>query len=94
MMPLSARSSASEDEEDGLPLLSRSGNTSRAAVASSGVCGRDAKQLTEVVNKLYSVLLRLDDPAFVEFVKLFGKWWTAGWDEPEDVFKPLKTDSF
>jgi len=50
--------------------------------------------MMEVVDKLYSVLLRLDDPAFVESVKQFGKRWAAGWDEPKDVFKSPETDSF
>jgi hypothetical protein len=50
--------------------------------------------MMEVVDKLYSVLLRLDDPAFVESVKQFGKRWAAGWDEPKDVFNSPETDSF
>ena len=48
--------------------------------------------MKEVVNKLYSILLRLDDPAFVESIKQFGRRRTIGWDEPQDVFQPLKVD--
>jgi len=50
--------------------------------------------MQEVVNKLYSVLLRVDDPAFVETVKQFGKQRTATWDEPKDVFTSMKTGPF
>jgi hypothetical protein len=46
--------------------------------------------MKEVVNKLYSVLLRLNDPVFVESVKQFGKRGTIGWDEPQDVVQPMK----
>ena len=57
----------------------------------SRISDNEMRQLMrEVVNKLYSVLLRLDDPAFVESVKEFGKRRTIGWDEPQDVFKSLK----
>jgi hypothetical protein len=41
--------------------------------------------MREVVNKLYSVLLRLDEPTFVEAVNEFGRRMASKWDEPKDV---------
>ena len=41
--------------------------------------------MKEVVNKLYSVLLRLDEPRFVEAVKEYGRLMAGKWDEPQKV---------
>jgi hypothetical protein len=39
--------------------------------------------MKEVVNKIYTVLLRLDDPAFVERLTSYAGQCTSRWDEPE-----------
>jgi hypothetical protein len=41
--------------------------------------------MKEVVNKLYSVLLRLDELRFVEAVKEYGRLLAGKWDEPQKV---------
>jgi hypothetical protein len=41
--------------------------------------------MREVVNKLYSVLVRLDEPRFVEAVNDHGRRMAGKWDEPKDV---------
>ena len=41
--------------------------------------------MKEVVNKIYSVLLRMDDPEFIERLIRFGKRMASNWDEPEDI---------
>ena len=41
--------------------------------------------MKEVVNKIYTVLLRLDDPAFVERMDRFTRRATIGWDEPKNL---------
>jgi hypothetical protein len=46
--------------------------------------------MKEVVNKLYSVLLRLDESQFSEAVKEYGRRRTINWDEPQDVPLPLR----
>ena len=45
--------------------------------------------MKEVVNKLYSVLLHLDDPKWVEAMKKRAQIMTAKWDEPQDISKSL-----
>jgi len=46
--------------------------------------------MKEVVNKLYSVLIRLDEPKFVEAVKEYGRLMTTKWDDPQDALASLK----
>ena len=41
--------------------------------------------MREVVNKLYSILLRLDEPRFVEAVNEYGRLMASKWDKPKDV---------
>ena len=41
--------------------------------------------MKEVVNKLYTILTRLDDPAFVERMDQYTRRATAAWDEPENL---------
>ena len=46
--------------------------------------------MKEVVNKIYSVLLRIDDPQFVERLNHYGKRMAYNWDEPKDLENLLK----
>ena len=41
--------------------------------------------MKEVVNKIYTVLLRLDDPKFVERMNNFACQATYKWDDPENL---------
>jgi hypothetical protein len=41
--------------------------------------------MKQVVNRLYTVLLRLDDPEFVERVDHYARRATAAWDAPESL---------
>jgi hypothetical protein len=41
--------------------------------------------MKEVVNKIYSVLLRMDDPEFIKRLNRFGKLMAYNWDEPKDI---------
>lgn len=41
--------------------------------------------MKEVVNKIYTVLLRLDDPAFIERMDAYASRATSKWDEPENL---------
>jgi len=41
--------------------------------------------MKEVVNKIYTVLLRYDDPAFVERLTEQAHEFTRKWDEPENL---------
>ena len=45
--------------------------------------------MKEVINKIYSILLHMDDPQIVEQVKQYGHLFSVHWDEPEfmDLFK-------
>jgi hypothetical protein len=43
--------------------------------------------MKEVVNKIYTVLLRLDDPEFVCRMQNFGALMTRRWDPPENLTK-------
>jgi hypothetical protein len=43
------------------------------------------KLMKEVVNKIYTVLLRMDDPEFVEGLNQYGKLMTYNWDKPKDL---------
>jgi hypothetical protein len=43
------------------------------------------KLMKEVVNKLYTALLRLDDPEFVEGLSRWGQLMARNWDEPQDL---------
>jgi len=47
------------------------------------------KLMKEVVNKIYTVLLRMDDPEFIEGLNQWGQLMARKWDEPED----LKTEA-
>ena len=52
----------------------------------SRISDEEMRQLMkEVVNKIYSVLLRIDDPEFIERLIRFGKRMASNWDEPEDI---------
>ena len=41
--------------------------------------------MKEVVNKLYTMLLRLDDPEFIERMERYARQATLKWDEPENL---------
>jgi hypothetical protein len=41
--------------------------------------------MKEVVNRIYSVLLRMDDPEFIERLNRLGKRMARNWDEPKDI---------
>jgi hypothetical protein len=41
--------------------------------------------MTEVVNKIYTVLLRLGEPAFLERIEQYVRQATYRWDEPENL---------
>ena len=41
--------------------------------------------MREVVNKLYTVLVRIDDSEFVAGINQYGKLMARKWDEPRDV---------
>ena len=41
--------------------------------------------MNEVVDKIYSVLLRLDDPEFIERLNRLGKRMTRNWDVPKEI---------
>jgi len=41
--------------------------------------------MKEIVNKIYSVLLRMDDPEFIERLNRYSKRRTYNWDEPKDL---------
>ncbi len=41
--------------------------------------------MKEVVNKIYTVLLRLDDSEFVQRMENFGRLMTRRWDAPENL---------
>ena len=41
--------------------------------------------MREVVNKIYTVLLRLGDPAFLERLETYTRQHTARWDEPKNL---------
>jgi hypothetical protein len=41
--------------------------------------------MKEVVNKLYTVLLRMDDPQFMDGLRRWGQLQARNWDEPEDL---------
>jgi hypothetical protein len=43
--------------------------------------------MKEVVNKIYSVLLRMDDPEFIERLNRVGKRMACNWDEPKDILR-------
>jgi len=41
--------------------------------------------MKQVVDRLYTVLLRLDDPQFVERVDQYARRTTAAWDAPREL---------
>ena len=41
--------------------------------------------MKEAVNKIYTILLRLEDPAFVERMEEMTRCMTCQWDEPENL---------
>ena len=41
--------------------------------------------MKQVVDRLYTVLLRLDDPAFVDRMDQYARRATAKWDEPRNL---------
>ena len=41
--------------------------------------------MKQVVDRLYTVLLRLDDPPFVERIDQFARRMTRAWDAPKKV---------
>jgi hypothetical protein len=97
----SVRNTFLEELHAGTPLSSITDDYSNVKVVAPGgeiewtrisrFSNDEMRQLMkEVVNKLYSVLLRLDDPAFVESVKQFGKRGTTRWDEPQDIIQQFK----
>jgi hypothetical protein len=50
----------------------------------SRISDEEMKRLMkEVVNKLYTVLCRLEDGAFIDALVTLGDMYTAMWDEPE-----------
>ena len=52
----------------------------------SRISDAEMKELMqEVVNKIYTVLLRLDDPKFVAKFDALASQFTAQWNEPEEL---------
>jgi hypothetical protein len=52
----------------------------------SKISDAEMKQLMiEVVNKIYTVLLRQNDPEFVAKFNSYGSRYTANWDEPKEL---------
>ena len=49
------------------------------------------KLMKEVVNKIYTVLLRMDDSEFVERLNRYGKLMAYNWDEPKDLKAEAKS---
>jgi hypothetical protein len=49
------------------------------------------KLMKEVVNKIYTVLLRMDDSEFVERLNQYGKLMAYNWDEPKDLKAEAKS---
>jgi hypothetical protein len=47
--------------------------------------------MKEVVNKIYTVLLRMDDSEFVERLNQYGKLMAYNWDEPKDLKAEAKS---
>jgi hypothetical protein len=43
------------------------------------------KLMKEVVNKIYTVLLRMDDPEFIEGLNQYGKLMAYNWHKPKDL---------
>jgi len=43
------------------------------------------KLMKEVVNKIYTVLLHIDSPEFIEGLTQYGKLMAHNWDKPEDL---------
>jgi hypothetical protein len=41
--------------------------------------------MKQVVDRLYTVLLRLDDPLFVERIDQYARRTTAAWDAPQEL---------
>jgi hypothetical protein len=41
--------------------------------------------MKEVVNRIYTVLLRMDDLAFIDGLQRWGRQIARNWDEPEDL---------
>jgi hypothetical protein len=41
--------------------------------------------MTEVVDKLYTILLRLEDEAFIERLERYARQLTHNWDEPKEL---------
>ena len=41
--------------------------------------------MKQVVDRLYTVLLRLDDPQFVERIDRYARRMTRGWDAPKNL---------
>ena len=41
--------------------------------------------MKQVVDKLYTVLLRLDDPEFVDRMDQYARRATSKWDEPRNL---------
>lgn len=49
--------------------------------------------MKQVVDRLYTVLLRLDDPAFVDRMDQYARRATAKWDEPRNLTDWLRRDN-
>ena len=105
MAVLCVRNTFLEDLHAGTTPSSQTGDYSDVKVVSpygeiewarlSRISDDEMRQLMkEVVNKLFSVLLRLNEPAFVESIKTFGARRTARWDEPQDVLKSHEAGPF
>ncbi|HVX09886.1 MAG TPA: hypothetical protein VHC22_01675 [Pirellulales bacterium] len=48
--------------------------------------------MKEVVNKLYTMLTRLDDPAFVEQMDQYAQRAATAWDQPEHLQEWFDSD--
>lgn len=99
MAVMCVRNTVLEDLHAGAHPASESGDYMDVKVVSpfgeipwtklSRICDDEMRRLMkEVVTKLYSGLLRLDDPQFVERMKTLARQYAWRWDEPKDVLKP------
>ena len=93
---LCVRNTCIEDIHAGITPSSESGNYSDVKVVTphgeipwtelSRISDDEMRGfMKEVVNKIYTVLLRLGDPAFLERIDGYARQATYKWDEPENL---------
>ena len=96
MAALCVRNTCIEDIHAGIGPVSKTGDFSDVKVVTSQgeipwnnlsrISDDEMRDfMRQVVDRLYTVLLRLDDPAFIEAVDQFTKMTTHNWDEPKNL---------